>query len=85
MDYPDPPSPSSIHLWVQISLFPTGRLLPSPPLPCVTPLLSAPSFIPQKLQPGELLEAVWPSTPLLAVFKLLSFHCLNAECTVVFP
>lgn len=37
-DYPDPPPPSSIHLWVRISLFPMGRLLPSPPLPCVTPL-----------------------------------------------
>lgn len=46
-----------IHLWVQISLFPTDRLLPSPPLPCVTPLLSVPSFIPQQPQPGELLDS----------------------------
>lgn len=60
-DYPDPPPPSSIHLWVRISLFPMGKLLPSPPLPCVTPLF------PQQLQPGEPLHSVWPITPLLAI------------------
>lgn len=62
-------TPPSIHLWVQISLFPTGRLLPSPPLCCVTPLLSVPSFILQ--QPGRPLRSVWPSTPLLAICTLL--------------
>ena len=61
---------SSIHLCVQISLFPTDWLLPSPPLPCVTPLLSVPSFSPQQPQPGELPHSAWPSTPLLAVSPL---------------
>lgn len=65
-DYPDPPSlpPSSIHLWVRISLFPTGRLLPSPPLPCVTPLFSVPSFIPPPGGPPHTLcgqaRPYWP-------------------------
>lgn len=50
-----------------LSLFPTDRLLPSP-LPCVTPLLSAPSFNPkQQPQPDKDPHSVWPSSPLLAI------------------
>lgn len=64
-NYPDPPS--SIQLWVRISLFPTGRLLPSPPLPCVTPPLSLSSH--SQASP----RTVWPSTPLLAIYTLPFF------------
>lgn len=45
-DYADHLPPSSIHLWVRISLFPTDRLLLSPPLPGVTPSLVCPLFYP---------------------------------------
>lgn len=44
-EYADHLPPSSIHLWVQISLFPTHRLLVSP-LPGVTPSFVCPLFYP---------------------------------------
>lgn len=75
-DYPDPPS--SIHLWVRISLFPTGGLLPSPPLSCMTP-----SFIPLQPRPGEPPCSVWPSTPLLAIYTLL-FSQMSVKCFSLF-
>lgn len=71
---PSLPPSSSIHLWVQISLFPTGRLLPSPPLPLspVWPLscLFSP-FIPQQPQPGRLCVAKHAPTGRLYVTVFL--------------
>ena len=72
---PWPPSlPPSIHLWVRISLFPTGRLLPSPPLPCVTPLFSVPSFIPP---PGEPPTCVAKHAPTGHIYVSVSPMCVR--------
>lgn len=74
--------PPPIHLWVRISLFPTGRLLPSPLLPCVTLLLSVPPFITQQPQPGRLCVAKHAPTGHLyaTVFlKVCQIHFLLLE------